>query len=766
MISSLFPTTETLCATLKNAPNAFHRITAGALAVTGALLLSSCAGEPLPAGQAEYAAGIEAMYLGDNEKADELFAQAETVDPANPWRLLGEAARYQLTSAPLGALRSCEAMLAIAPDFDSAYTVYCRVALDENKRYLAETMAETYNSHFNLSDPETPNPEQRRNYLLITARIALQSGEFTRAIETLAEAANERESDTRLRLVYAEAHYRKGNTAEARKLGDDAFADSREREDDIRTMIDFCALSSQAVRSAEMIEELLEDNENNLEVLRFASERYMRLGYLDWADQKIYELEQLDNTVTLTRYLKGVLAESAGEYNRARLQYEYALSQDLEETSNIELFRDFARAHRMLGNFAPAGENYEMLLMYASRNKRSPEYIADLNLEYAELYFTTKQWLDGLKRSEKARPDYNGSPRLEILRAISLNALLLPDSARALMTKSAAEAPNNLEWSQALARGWAQLNELDSVRHYLDRALQIEPAGFGSLMASAQLQIRLSDSAGYEATLAKLVEHYGDDRRVMRIQASLYASRGEDIRLLEIANRMIELYPGDLSTYQLAARSAQRKYGGQQAQEYLRQAITNNPDLPAAYNMLAVNFLTLANTDSAMVYIDKAFELRPLYQAAELARGVIFEAKGRIDSATAVYTGIIERDPFSVDAHNNLAWLLASNDLELDRAANLARQAISLSAGINANTYGTYGWALYKLGKHDQANTAYQRAVQLAPNDPVKRYLMGVNYEKWEKPDLAREQLESAVDLGISGDYLTLTRQALGRLDG
>jgi tetratricopeptide (TPR) repeat protein len=71
---------------------------------------------------------------------------------------------------------------------------------------------------------------------------------------------------------------------------------------------------------------------------------------------------------------------------------------------------------------------------------------------------------------------------------------------------------------------------------------------------------------------------------------------------------------------------------------------------------------------------------------------------------------------------------------------------------------------LHKSKRYDQANTAYQRAIQLAPSDPIKMYLQGINFEVWGKPDEAREHLQKAIDLGISGNYLSLTQQAIGRL--
>ena len=57
---------------------------------------------------------------------------------------------------------------------------------------------------------------------------------------------------------------------------------------------------------------LFRSDPNNRWLHRFAIERYLALGYLDYADQQIYKLQQLDNTVVMTRYLRGALAETAG----------------------------------------------------------------------------------------------------------------------------------------------------------------------------------------------------------------------------------------------------------------------------------------------------------------------------------------------------------------------------------------------------------------------------------------------------------------------
>ncbi|MCK4997974.1 MAG: hypothetical protein KAS23_00515, partial [Anaerohalosphaera sp.] len=71
---------------------------------------------------------------------------------------------------------------------------------------------------------------------------------------------------------------------------------------------------------------------------------------------------------------------------------------------------------------------------------------------------------------------------------------------------------------------------------------------------------------------------------------------------------------------------------------------------------------------------------------------------------------IIEKNPSNTSVMNNLAFLLADNDEQLDKALNYAKRSHEASPG-DANKMDTYAFVLYKLKRYDEAEEMSKKAL-------------------------------------------------------
>ena len=53
----------------------------------------------------------------------------------------------------------------------------------------------------------------------------------------------------------------------------------------------------------------------------------------------------------------------------------------------------------------------------------------------------------------------------------------------------------------------------------------------------------------------------------------------------------------------------------------------------------------------------------------------------------------------------------------------------------------TLAWAYHQQGKYKTANISFLQAVNMDPNDPFKRCLMGINYESLGQTENARRDV-------------------------
>jgi Flp pilus assembly protein TadD len=126
--------------------------------------------------------------------------------------------------------------------------------------------------------------------------------------------------------------------------------------------------------------------------------------------------------------------------------------------------------------------------------------------------------------------------------------------------------------------------------------------------------------------------------------------------------------------------------------------------------------------------------------------GLLYHAQGKLTDAIAHYEKAYEVDPSSATASNNLAWILAENDKDLDRAQQLA-QAAKAQLPNDPTINDTLGWVYVKRDMLQLATNQLEEAVRLAPDNPLMSYHLGVAYAKAGDDARARKALEKTLAL-------------------
>jgi Flp pilus assembly protein TadD len=85
-------------------------------------------------------------------------------------------------------------------------------------------------------------------------------------------------------------------------------------------------------------------------------------------------------------------------------------------------------------------------------------------------------------------------------------------------------------------------------------------------------------------------------------------------------------------------------------------------------------------------------------------------------------------------------------DLDPAIAEVHARRAAEL-APDNASVLGTLGWAQFKNRLFDEAAVSLKRARNLAPEDPMKHYMLGRVHAERGETEPAREEIREALRL-------------------
>jgi tetratricopeptide (TPR) repeat protein len=204
--------------------------------------------------------------------------------------------------------------------------------------------------------------------------------------------------------------------------------------------------------------------------------------------------------------------------------------------------------------------------------------------------------------------------------------------------------------------------------------------------------------------------------------------------------------PNRSELLQLASRvySAQRDYS--KAEAALRRSIEIDPSSSQAYAMLAAVLLRSGRLDAARAEYDQIAQREPKNIGAQTISAMIVQAQQKTDDARKRYEAIVNADPTAAVAANNLAWLYAEEGSKLDEALRLA-QGAAARLPKSPEVHDTIGWIYVKKELPRLAVPAFEKSVELAPDNPSYHYHLGMAYSRGGEAAKARAALQQALKL-------------------
>jgi len=221
----------------------------------------------------------------------------------------------------------------------------------------------------------------------------------------------------------------------------------------------------------------------------------------------------------------------------------------------------------------------------------------------------------------------------------------------------------------------------------------------------------------------------GDDADLIMLQGSAYAMQGEQ------AAR-----DGDREAAQAALDKAEAAF---------KKATEVAPDNLEAYQQLGNFYRATGRVDESIASYEKAIAAGQAAPAIHHLLAVMYEFRGDSPKAIEHYEAAIAGNTGMGEARNNLAYLLAQSDGDLDRALDLAQQAKGLMPD-SPNAADTLGWVLFKRGVPSAA-IGYLREAEagMDPGSPalgVVRFHLAQAYEAAGEHDKAIESLDRAIE--------------------
>ena len=179
-----------------------------------------------------------------------------------------------------------------------------------------------------------------------------------------------------------------------------------------------------------------------------------------------------------------------------------------------------------------------------------------------------------------------------------------------------------------------------------------------------------------------------------------------------------------------------------EATEELRQVLALQPRSDNAHLVLATIHAEKGEWDAAVEEANAAIALRPNYWRNHAELGDTLLRAGRLDEAIAAYRRLTELQPDSPRGYQRLGRALQGAGRIEEALANYEKAA---AIRPTSGWYSNMGTLHYWRGDYARAAAAYQRAIELAPNEADPYANLGDALQKLGQPERAADNYRRAI---------------------
>ncbi len=231
-----------------------------------------------------------------------------------------------------------------------------------------------------------------------------------------------------------------------------------------------------------------------------------------------------------------------------------------------------------------------------------------------------------------------------------------------------------------LAKALMAGRNFEQASEYFERASALDPGNFDAISGVVDTSIRLGRLANARAKAEELI--------------------GSDLNPTFLAG-----------LHYLKSLVSQAERNSSATERDLLAAMDADPNYLPAYTGYAALLVSQNRTDEAISQYQMAIRMRPTAQVYTLL-GMLEDSRGRFDEAETAYRKALEASPDLSIAANNLAWLIAERQGNLDEALQFATAAVSKNPAF-PGFHDTLGWVYLQKGLTSPAIEKFKRAIAL-----------------------------------------------------
>lgn len=525
-------------------------------------------------------------------------------------------------------------------------------------------------------------------------------------------------------------------------------------------------------------------------------------------------MQEAQRDRALNHFIQGAVYDAKGEYANAVLEYQDALRDDPNPAIYYAISKDYSilGKHALAAQAARESvtldstnisyrENLAGVYMNAFQHDlalKEYETIVQIDSNYisgwytlARLYQTTKP-LKALEIYERILDRQGDDWEVLFQTAEIYTSLGKYDQAAEKYKRMLELDPSNKALQRQLAETYSRAGNFKDAKQLLESILEIDGDNPEALGALADVYL---DQREFEKALElyqKLLRKEKDNSEVkLRVAIAYYGQIQRDSTFIEKAKPIFEevsqATPNDWRPYWYLGIIAATEHRDSVASKYLERvtqlaewngdawyylgtsyfdkgqyqklletmerAKKAIPKDHRVYFLIGLAYTRLNQQEQAVAMLRQALELKPddLNTISTLA--LTLDGLKRFTESDELYEKALKVDPKYHLVLNNYSYSLAERGLQLERALQMALDAIAQEPE-NASYLDTIGWVYYKLGRHKEAEQYIGKAVAIGGASAAVYEHFGDIYFKLGDKEKAEKFWKQALEMNSTNQAL------------
>ena len=382
---------------------------------------------------------------------------------------------------------------------------------------------------------------------------------------------------------------------------------------------------------------------------------------------------------------------------------------------------DFAALSSRTGRLNP--QDRSVLIENLRRLKGEFGNQTSIHLTLVQLLAQNGNFEEALTEIELLKDDTDLTPNMVMLESQILQSLDNPERATRVMRTGVARFETDKTLRLNYARLLIQNEEYEQAQEQFQILVKQDPQDWETLYSVALLDTQLEN---FDRAIAAYTKLIAVDQRADESQYNLGLIYQQQDNLGKSIENFRQVRIGTnnfLAAQQQATRLSIQSGRLDDAHDWLSQLSRGQPRLEVLFTTIESSLLIQEkHPDAAEQLLNTALNKFPNETDLLFARVLYYDSQSNPDGSERDLRQIIIMQPEDSRALNHLGYMLTDQTTRHKEALELIERAIAISPGEPA-IIDSLGWALYKVGRHEEALLQMRRAFAAFPDDEVASHL-------------------------------------------